>query len=268
VSLIFRAGVAFHNAFRSEGARLFGWRFGFDYLRIAAHVARRWGATDSGECRLLGYRISYPNQSHAFALLHEVFVHAPYAPGELPPRPRIIDCGANIGCSLIFFKACAPNASILAIEAAPDSFAYLERVVTLNALEDVTLVQAAVTGHDGTVTLHSAPGDPGSITASVSAGWGGPFEQTVPARRLSSFIDGPVDFIKLDVEGAEYEVIDDLVATGRLALVHAMAIECHEVGRSDDAPASLVAQLEQSGMRVTMVRNPPARTALVRAERA
>jgi len=259
------ARAAIRNAFFSDGARLFGWRFTFDYLRIALRVARTWGQTTPGEMQLLGFRIPYPNQSHAFALLHEVFVHTPYKMTKITSRPRIIDCGANIGVSVVFFKACAPDASVLAIEALPSTFACLERVVAANRLTHVELVNAAIAGDDGTLTIYSAPGDVGGITTSLNAAWGGSVAQTVPARRLSSFIDGPIDFIKLDVEGAEYDVVDDLAATGRLALVREMAIECHDMGR--DQRATLVAQLEMSGMRVVVSDDVRARTSLVRAER-
>jgi FkbM family methyltransferase len=267
VSLIHHARAAVRNAFLSKGARLFGWRFSIDYLRIAARVAARWGSTGPGEMRLLGFRVPYPNQSHAFALLHEVFVNAPYT-FRRRPRPRIIDCGANIGCSLIFFKACAPDASIVAIEAASATFECLQDVVAVNGLRDVELIHAAVGGRDGTVTLYTAPHDVGGITASVDAAWGGAVAEEVRGIRLSSLIDAPVDFVKLDVEGAEYDVVSDLDATGRLALVREMTIECHNLAGRPGARAALVAQLERAGMRVAMTGlDRPSTTAIVHAER-
>lgn len=268
MQLIRHACAAFRNAFLSPGARLFGWRFARDYLRIAWHVAGSWGDTGPGEARLLGFRLPYPNQSHAFALLHEVFVHTPYPLRRPTPRPRIIDCGANIGFAVLFFKAAWPNASVLAIEAEPSTFAWLQRMVGINDLRDVETVHAAVAGHDGSIALYGGAHDVGGITTSISPQRGGSVVQTVPARRLSTFIDGPVDLIKLDIEGAEYEVVEELAASGRLACVRELAIECHALPDRPNARAELVARLEADGLRVSIAENTRSSdTCLLRADR-
>ncbi len=54
-----------------------------------------------------------------------------------------------------------------------------------------------------------------------------PRETIVPQRRLSDFVDGPVDLIKLDVEGAEGDVLDDLIETGAIAHVRTLVLEYH-----------------------------------------
>lgn len=264
MSLIARIPTAVRNAFLSPGARLFGLRFSIDYLRMALRVARRWGQTAPGEMQLLGFRMPYSNQGYAFVLLHELFVHTAYA-FPRSTRPRIIDCGANIGWSVAFFKAYAPDATIVAIEPEPSTFGWLQRLVAINDMRDVELLQAAVAGREGTVTVYTAPNDLGSITTSIDPAWGGSQALPVRALRLSSLVDGPIDFVKIDVEGAEYEVVDDLAATGRLALIRGMVIECHDLEGRPGARAALVAQLERAGMRVTV--EPAGAQVLVRAAR-
>jgi hypothetical protein len=50
---------------------------------------------------------------------------------------------------------------------------------------------------------------------------------TVPARKLSEFIDCEVDFLKLDVEGAELRIMRELSDSGKLQSVREMAVEYH-----------------------------------------
>ena len=50
---------------------------------------------------------------------------------------------------------------------------------------------------------------------------------SVPARCLSGFIEGDVDLLKLDVEGAETRVLQDLAKSGKLVSIRQMVLEYH-----------------------------------------
>ena len=237
-----RAIHALRNAFLSPGRRLFGLRFSRDYLRFAWRAARHWGDTAAGAIDFLGYRLEYSNQSHALFLVHEIFVNGAYIFDSPNPRPRIVDCGANIGVGVLFFKALRPDADIIAFEPDPTTFAHLVRTIEVNKLKDVRAENAAVGETEGTVPLFYNRSDPGSLTASTQPSWGtGNVSQEVPSVRLSSWIREPVDFLKLDVEGAEYGVIRDLVETTALRFVREAVIEYHEL---DTEPAGVPRMLE------------------------
>jgi len=268
VRVIRRAVTALRNAFASPGARIFGLRFSRDYLRIAVRANARWGDRGAGTLRLLGFTIDYPNQAYALFLVHELFVNAEYAFTRTQARPRIVDCGANIGMSVAFFKAYAPDAVIVAIEADEAACAQLRQMIARNHLRDVEVVHAAVAETEGVVPFYRHPDDQGSITASVVAEWGGGSSRSVPAQRLSTFITEPIDFLKLDVEGAEYGVVDELAASGRLPLVREMVIECHDLAGSPGARVRLQDQLARAGMHVTVSRvEARSKIAIVRAQR-
>jgi FkbM family methyltransferase len=261
--LIAQAARAARNAFFSPGFRIFGLPFARDYLRIARYAANHWGSTAPGEMQMLGYRVPYPNHSHALLLVHEVFVNASYAFSRRP-RPRIVDCGANIGMSVVFFKAYAPDARITAIEAEPGTFKHLQRTIETNAFADVELVHAAVGATQGPVTLYAHASNSGDVTASVHAQWGGSIAEHVPGIRLSSLIQEPIDFLKVDIEGAEYDVIADLADARVLPLVREMLIECHSIEGAPDARSELIGRLRDSGMEVRVAGdNAAARTSIV-----
>ncbi len=263
-----RAARAFRNAFLSAGARTFGAGFSRDYLRLAWRARRHWGDDAAGTLDLLGWRVAYPSGTQALFLVHELFVNGAYGFAAAGPDPRIIDCGANIGLSVLYFKSRYPGARISAIEPDPGTFAHLRATLAANGVADVELLDVAVGERPGVADLFSESRTAGSITASLVPALGGPYRQPVRVARLSDLIDGPVDFLKLDVEGAEYGVVRDLIATGRIALVREAVVEYHPVEEEPNGLAELMASLAGAGMSVAVQSvDVAARTGLIRARR-
>lgn len=257
-----RVRRTFRNAFLSEGARLFGWRFVRDYLSLAWDSSRRWGATGPGTLEIAGCRIEYFNRSDALFLLHEIFVNATYFFPSSTPAPRIVDCGANIGMATLFFKALYPAASITAVEPAAETFDKLTENVSRNRLRDVTLINAAVGEAPGSIEMPRQAG-PGSLIATTV---GPPLGETrrVTAITLSSLLDRPAEFVKLDVEGAEYGVIRELIASGRTARIRQMVLEYHDADTRADELASMIASLRAIGMQVDRREDPGGKTGTLR----
>lgn len=259
---------AIRNAFFSPGHRLFGLSFSRDYLRFAWR-ARQMQEAGPGSLDVAGFRVAYPNQAYALFLLHEIFVNAEYDFLARTSRPRIVDCGANIGMALLFFKARYPHAEVLAFEPEPETFGRLARTIESNGLESVVAEQAAVTERGGTVTLYRDTSDAGSIVASIDRAWGGRVGTEVRAVRLSDRVDAPVDFLKLDVEGAEYGVMRDLVSTGAIRWVREAVVEYHELADEPDAGARMMEALRTAGFDVSVRPAPDGSpTGLIRARRA
>ena len=70
----------------------------------------------------------------------------------------------------------------------------------------------------------------------------------VPSRRLSDFILGPVDLLKLDVEGAEYRVLCDLLSSGEAQSIKQIVIEYHHRMENErSCLTDFLRQLEQAG---------------------
>jgi FkbM family methyltransferase len=258
-----RVRRGFRNAFRSEGSRLFGWPFVRDYLVIAWDSSRRWGATGPGTLDIAGCRIEYFNRSDALFLLHEIFVNATYFFSASTKAPRIIDCGANIGMATLFFKALYPAASITAVEPAPMTFERLRQNITRNHLRDMMLINAAVAEREGSVAMQDHQGEPGSLIATTMGSCGG--ARGVPAITLSSLLEQPADFVKLDVEGAEYAVVRELVASGRIRQVRQMVLEFHDADTRAAELSAMIAALAAAGMQVDRLDDPGARTGTLRA---
>jgi FkbM family methyltransferase len=141
------------------------------------------------------------------------------------PEPLILDCGSNIGLSIAYFHHRHPGARIVGFEPDPAAFAALAENTA--AFPNVEVINAALSRKEGETDLWYTAGTDGSLTRSTIARRGGPERRAVRTVRLSDWINGRVDFLKLDVEGAEHDVLADLVETGAIAHVERMTIEYH-----------------------------------------
>lgn len=69
------------------------------------------------------------------------------------PNPHIIDCGANLGMSIIYYKQLYPEASIIAFEADEYIFSFLEKNVKSYEYKDAELINKAVWNCDDTLSF-------------------------------------------------------------------------------------------------------------------
>ena len=87
----------------------------------------------------------------------EIFVDEIYRFSCSAPIPVILDLGANIGLSVLYFKRLFPACRIYAYEPDPYIFEILQRNVTEFHLTDVTLVNEAVAEFSGELGFKSDP---------------------------------------------------------------------------------------------------------------
>jgi FkbM family methyltransferase len=205
--------------------------------RRACRLAETTPRHTAGTIEMAGLRLRYPDLLTFCPQWHDIFVARSLAFDTAKPRPRILDCGANIGLASLFFKRAHPGARITAFEADPAIAAMLADNLRDNGAADVDVVPAAVWTRDGDVSFVADGADSGAL-ASV----GGPIDGrrvSVPARRLRTIIERePIDLLKLDIEGAEADVLADCEEA--LASVNALLVEIHEIdGGARRAPAIL-----------------------------
>lgn len=152
--------------------------------------------------------------------------------GERPPL--IVDAGANVGSASRYFLQRFPSATVVAIEPDPGNFALLEakcaahpRAVLINralwpestrlALDHSLAAECAVRTH-----LPAIPSSP-SISPSRS-------QATCDTLTMQELIasHGPVDLLKLDIEGAEAQLFEPGRDLSWLDQVASIVIELHD----------------------------------------
>lgn len=158
--------------------------------------------------------------------------------------PYIIDVGANFGLSVLFFKSHYPTCKLIAFEADPAVFAVLKRNVDAFGYRDVTLVDRAVWKADGILRFNSEGADGGRLLGDAR----GQTVIEVPATRLRSYLSGPVDFLKMDIDGAETDVLLD--CRDLLGNVRNLFVEYHSFLDKPQTLHTLLALLHNSGFRV------------------
>jgi len=179
--------------------------------------------------QLFGWTLNCFDYYEMITTFEIIFLAREYRFSPRDARPRIIDCGSNIGLSLLFFKREYPESVILAFEPDPQTFSLLRKNVEQNGLPGIELHNLALGGSPGSRVLFCDSERPGSTAMTLVPGCGLGLRKTVQCALLSEFIREDVDLLKLDIEGAELEVIADLVSTGKIRHVQQMAIEYHPV---------------------------------------
>lgn len=178
---------------------------------------------------LFGSTIKFFDYDIFFWLFYEIFIKKEYWFAAKTETPTIIDCGSNIGMSILFFKKYYPQAKIIGFEPDRETFAVLkENVAEWNA---VAIHNLALSDREGMISFYSDAEGKGKLAMSITKQGeehGMRCKETkVPTTKLSSYITAQVDFLKLDVEGAETLVLEDLDKNKKLPFIKEAFIEYH-----------------------------------------
>jgi FkbM family methyltransferase len=191
---------------------------------------------------LINSLVSFPDAASFLSQYKELFINNIYKFNTTNPQPFIIDCGANIGMSVLYFKSIYPNATIFAFEPDKEVFKYLEKNTKLNG---VTLYNKGVWNEETTLTFYAEGADSGSIFEQKSSSKN---EIKIETVRLKNILTQPVDFLKIDIEGSEYEVIKD--CQNELKNVQNIFIEYHSFVNKEQHLDEIITILKQQGFRI------------------
>lgn len=202
--------------------------------------------------KLGNFTIHFKNSEEYHNLKQEIFTKDTYYFETDNPAPLIIDAGAHIGLATLYFKKLYPAARVIAIEPHPENIKLLEQNIFENQLDDVMVVPAALDIQEGNTAFYAdASGRHWFSTAGFTEGSWNKQQQSqslmVPTLPLSNFLQEPVDFLKMDIEGAEQAVLN--TARERLPQIKHLMIEFHP---GQQSLVKLVELLEQQGFRVQL----------------
>jgi len=182
-------------------------------------------------------------------LFNEVFISNQYYFQPSSPKPLIIDCGANIGMAVLYFKRLFPDSKIIAFEANPYAFKLLDKTIQFNKINKVELHHVAL--YDKETEVSFFIGDNiGTLVGSIRKERGGSSELQIQAQKLSDYLKdiGSVDLIKMDVEGAEINIVHDLIESSCINKVKEYIIEYHHNMNEDKSRlSSFLQKFELSG---------------------
>jgi FkbM family methyltransferase len=139
----------------------------------------------------------------------------------------ILDGGANIGLAAVYFATIFPEAEITCVEPQEDNFRILE--MNIRGYSRIKAVQAAVWKDTGFIkVVNEGLGNWGFVVKEAKCGE----EGALLGRSVESLSTesrcGYFDFVKLDIEGSERYVFDQLGADSWLSLCKILVLELHD----------------------------------------
>lgn len=176
-------------------------------------------------------RVLYLAGRNDLAILSDILVRDEYVlPDDLHPH-TILDLGAHVGIASVYLASCRPQARIVAVEANPALVTQLRRNVEPLGIR---VIHAAASTDPGPISFFCGRDNWGSSTVRTT-----PLqvEERVPARDLPALLGelgGHADLLKMDIEGAEWDILD----SGFPDNVGAMVAEAHRSG--DRLPAEFM----------------------------
>lgn len=180
-------------------------------------------------------------------LKQEIFDQQIYNFRSEKTDPIIIDCGANIGMSVIYFKTIYPDARIIAFEPDKHIFEVLKCNIEKYDLTNVELINKACWNSETTLRFFSEGADGGRMAEESET------EKiiTVDTIRLKKYLKEKIDFLKIDIEGAEVEVLPDI--QNELKNVENIFVEYHSfVGKQQRLP-EILEILKNAGFRFHLI---------------
>ena len=213
--------------------------------RRAWHQAETTPRFTPGTIRMMDYDLRYSDLLSFCFQWQDIFVKRVLAfESDSPTPPRILDCGANVGLASLFFRRLFPDARITAFEADPSVFGMLDANLKANGADRVTARHAALWTSTGSLTFRCEGSDSGMIASLPGAVDG--TSTTVPSLRLRDLLaEGPVDLLKLDIEGAEDAVLAD--CESELHRVKALVMDLHEFDPAARQAPRVLERLTRAG---------------------
>jgi FkbM family methyltransferase len=160
----------------------------------------------------------YLNGFHdEYEIFKEILSNEEY---KIDLQPRIIfDLGSNVGFSVIYFALKYPEARIFGFE--PDLINFRKLQKNIASLKNVQIFNLAVAGENGERDFFLYPGK--TISSSFTKRLENQKAITVGAKNFdtlfSDFNIEKIDLLKIDVEGAEYEIFSSLRQKERIGAI-------------------------------------------------
>lgn len=203
-----------------------------------------------GSINVLGHTCYFNTGNEVLHALDEIFISEFYKIPFKSATPFVIDCGAHIGFSVLYTKLKFPGARIIAFEPDPKNFELLSKNIDSFNLKNVELKNEAVWIEDtelsfaGTGTMSSKI-DVNSVSGTI----------ITKAIRLKHLLNQKIDFLKLDIEGAEYEVLKDIAE--ELPNVEHLFIEYHGAFSQNNELIEILDTVSKNGFRFYLLEANP-----------
>jgi FkbM family methyltransferase len=203
-------------------------RLRFTYDRQAPGAApRQWEIGFRYPKPVGAIRLALRGNKGADNFIHsEVFEHLYYNLGLKQAPATILDLGANVGLTAVYFAREFPNAEIACVEPIPANLDLLKRNVALNGIK-ARVFEAAVGETDGEIVMQLDAKDFGHKVATGDASGDCLTTASISVPSIMKAMGwSRIGLMKMDIEGHEKVLFSS--PTPWLNDVDVLCIECHD----------------------------------------
>lgn len=183
--------------------------------------------------KLHNYQLQVTNLKEYHQLKREIFTQNHYYFETSNPKPLILDLGAHLGLTTLYFKRLYPGSLIHAFEPHPKAFSLLTSNLNLNHLTGIYPHPQAVWSHTGPLTLYADPSpEPWLSNTSIQSGFWDQTQLTQPLQvttttlaAITQSLNRPISLAKIDLEGAEAPVL--FSSYSHFNHIHRYVVEFH-----------------------------------------
>jgi len=234
-----------------------------DTASIIRFSVDTWGRSAESVYEAGGAQFFVRKNTSDIYVIHEVFTDHMYGTDI---TGTVVDIGANIGAFSIFASKTADQ--VYSFEPESENYTQLTKNIELNNAKNITPAKLAVGAADEDITLFKAENNKGATSSIYHMSHN---TEIVPMRSLETlcqeFAISSIDFLKIDIEGGEYDLID-AAPSSLLHHIQCVVLEYHFVpGRSSK---DIMTRLENEGFvvrRIRTLRSLFLGTGIIRAER-
>lgn len=187
--------------------------------------------------------------------LYEIFCTGIYNRGErcqVKEEDVVFDIGGNLGI-FSYYSICSGASEVHCFEPSPGSY---NSIVNNFKFDNLFVEECAVTSYDGEIEFYN--NDNNSINSSAHVNNEGSNKILCRCINLQNYINSKkidrIDYLKIDCEGAEYEIIETLDEEFLSTSVRNMCIEYHL--NSDGRIFPMIEKLEKCGFEIEFEHNP------------
>jgi FkbM family methyltransferase len=213
---------------------------GIGWLR--EKIIKHYDSNDLKIVHACGKIINYKSNEELIHCLKEIFFDGIYMFESKKENPLIIDCGAHIGMSVLNFKQQYPNARIIAFEPDFTNFQILQNNLTNWKFSNVEIFQNPVWNNHEEIIFEASGAMGGKIINNTT---NDDVSLKIRAIRLVDFLNKEIDFLKIDIEGAEYEVIKD--CKDNLKFVKNLFVEYHSTFKDQNKLIEIISIINEAG---------------------
>lgn len=188
-------------------------------------------------------------------IINEVWIHKSYNPKgfEINPNDLVVDIGAHAGIFTILASYYAKNGQVYSFEPFKENYNLILDNINLNKAKNVQAINKAVSDKKGKLKFY--------VSQTKNKGQNSMYKLGESQKEISvdkiSFKDfiktiPKIDFLKIDCEGAEYEILFSL-SQKELQKINKISMEFHNYGKYTGE--DLARFLHKNGFKVKMIKD-------------